>query len=76
MGNQETTGQGTQAQETVDYNAYALNKTQEMISAADPKVFADIYTTIVVAFLGVSIMILSVKKGYHWLMGAIRHAGN
>lgn len=73
MENQET---GTGVQETVDYNAYAMNKTQEMIDSADPKVFADIYTAIVVAFLGVSIMILSVKKGYRWLMGAIRNAGN
>lgn len=73
MENQETS---TSVQETIDYNAYAMSKTNEMISAADPKVFADIYTTIVVAFLGVSIMILSVKKGYRWLMGAIRNAGN
>ena len=73
MENQETV---PVTQETVDYNAMAIKKINQMVEKADPMIFADIFTTIICSFLGVSIAILGIKKGYYWLMSAIRHAGN
>lgn len=75
MGNQET-GQGTQAQETVNYNQQALENVNTLIGKVDFSIFMTMLVAVIGATLGVSVGMTALKKGVAWIKRAIKRAGN
>lgn len=74
MGNNET-GQGTQAQETVNYNQQALENVNNLIGKVDFSIFMTLLVAVIGATLGVTVGMTAFKKGVAWLKRGIRRAG-
>lgn len=74
MGNNET-GQGTQAQETVDYSQKALENVNTLIGKVDFSIFMTLLVAVIGATLGVTVGMTALKKGVAWLKRGIRRAG-
>lgn len=74
MGNNET-GQGTQAQETVNYNQQAIENVNTLIGKVDFGIFMTILVAVIGATLGVTVGMTALKKGVAWLKRGIRCAG-
>lgn len=74
MGNNET-GQGTQAQETVNYNQQAIENVNTLIGKVDFGIFMTILVAVIGATLGVTVGMTALKKGVAWLKRGIRRAG-
>lgn len=74
MGNNET-GQGTQTQETVNYNQQAIENVNTLIGKVDFGIFMTILVAVIGATLGVTVGMTALKKGVAWLKRGIRRAG-